>query len=62
MSDKVVKRVAADIGGTFTDIAAVTEDGELLTWKLPSTLQILLMLFPRVSRHISKTFDKTIRN
>ena len=37
MSDKVVKRVAADIGGTFTDIAAVTEDGELLTWKLPST-------------------------
>ena len=51
MSDKVVKRVAADIGGTFTDIAAVTEDGELLTWKLPSTLQTLLMLFPRVSRH-----------
>jgi len=37
MSYKVVKRVAADIGGTFTDIAAVTEDGELLTWKLPST-------------------------
>ena len=37
MSDKVVKRVAADIGGTFTDIAAVTEEGELLTWKLPST-------------------------
>ncbi len=37
MNDKVVKRVAADIGGTFTDIAAVTEDGELLTWKLPST-------------------------
>ena len=37
MSNKVVKRVAADIGGTFTDIAAVTQDGELLTWKLPST-------------------------
>ena len=51
MSDKVVKRVAADIGGTFTDIAAVTEDGELLTWKYPLPLQTLLMLFPRVSRH-----------
>ena len=37
MSNKIVKRVAADIGGTFTDIAAVTEDGDLLTWKLPST-------------------------
>ena len=37
MSNKIVKRIAADIGGTFTDIAAVTEDGDLLTWKLPST-------------------------
>lgn len=37
MSNKIVKRVAADIGGTFTDIAAVTDDGDLLTWKLPST-------------------------
>ena len=36
MSNKIVKRVAADIGGAFTDIT-VTEDGDLLTWKLPST-------------------------
>jgi len=30
-------RIAADIGGTFTDIAVLTEDGRLATWKLPST-------------------------
>lgn len=30
-------RIAADIGGTFTDIAVLTEDGKLSTWKLPST-------------------------
>ena len=30
-------RVAADIGGTFTDIAAILEDGSLATRKLPST-------------------------
>ena len=30
-------RVAADIGGTFTDVAAILEDGRLLTRKLPST-------------------------
>ena len=35
----VIKRVAADIGGTFTDIAATTSDGRLLTWKVPSTPQ-----------------------
>ena len=32
-----VKRVAADIGGTFTDIAVLTEDGGLATRKVPST-------------------------
>ena len=32
-----VKRVAADIGGTFTDIAVLTEDGDLATRKVPST-------------------------
>ena len=32
-----VRRVAADIGGTFTDIAVLTEDGELATRKIPST-------------------------
>ncbi|MBH67142.1 MAG: hydantoinase [Rhodospirillaceae bacterium] len=36
-SESIVKRVAADIGGTFTDIAAITDKGELLTWKVPST-------------------------
>ena len=30
-------RIAADIGGTFTDIAAIRPDGTLLTHKLPST-------------------------
>ena len=30
-------RIAADIGGTFTDIAAIRPDGTLLTYKLPST-------------------------
>ncbi len=30
-------RVAADIGGTFTDIAAILDDGSLLTRKVPST-------------------------
>ena len=32
-----VKRVAADIGGPFTDIAVLTEDGGLATRKVPST-------------------------
>ena len=36
-SNTVVTRVAADIGGTFTDIAAITNNGELITWKVPST-------------------------
>ncbi len=30
-------RVAADVGGTFTDIACLSPDGELSTYKLPST-------------------------
>ena len=30
-------RIAADIGGTFTDIALVTEAGRLVTRKVPST-------------------------
>ena len=30
-------RIAADIGGTFTDIAAILADGSLITRKLPST-------------------------
>lgn len=30
-------RIAADIGGTFTDIALVTEAGRLVTRKIPST-------------------------
>jgi N-methylhydantoinase A len=30
-------RVAADIGGTFTDIAVFSESALLATWKLPST-------------------------
>src|SRR5690349_25151504 len=29
--------VAADIGGTFTDIAVFSENALLATWKLPST-------------------------
>lgn len=32
-----VSRIAADIGGTFTDIAVLTDTGRLATWKLPST-------------------------
>src|SRR3984893_5100041 len=30
-------RVAADVGGTFTDIACMSADGELSTCKIPST-------------------------
>ena len=30
-------RIAADVGGTFTDIACLSADGELSTCKLPST-------------------------
>ena len=30
-------RIAADVGGTFTDIAFVAEDGQLVTRKVPST-------------------------
>ena len=33
----LITRVAADIGGTFTDIAALTDDGRLVTCKVPST-------------------------
>ncbi len=33
----VIKRVAADIGGTFTDIAVLTGEGGLATRKVPST-------------------------
>ena len=32
-------RVAADVGGTFTDIACMSADGELSTCKIPSTPQ-----------------------
>ena len=32
-------RVAADVGGTFTDIACLSADGELSTCKVPSTPQ-----------------------
>jgi N-methylhydantoinase A len=32
-----ITRIAADIGGTFTDLAVVTADGRLATRKLPST-------------------------
>ena len=32
-----VTRIAADIGGTFTDVAVVLEDGRVATRKLPST-------------------------
>ena len=35
MSGKL--RVAADVGGTFTDIACLSDDGELSTCKIPST-------------------------
>ena len=31
------RRIAADIGGTFTDIAFLTDDGQLMTRKLSST-------------------------
>ena len=37
VDEEIVTRVAADIGGTFTDIAAITKNGKLLTWKIPST-------------------------
>ena len=37
VDEEIVTRVAADIGGTFTDIAAITDNGKLLTWKIPST-------------------------
>ena len=30
-------RIAADVGGTFTDIACLSPDGELATCKIPST-------------------------
>ena len=33
----IVTRAAADIGGTFTDVAVLTPDGRLATRKLPST-------------------------
>src|SRR5690349_248386 len=32
-----ITRIAADIGGTFTDIAVLLEDGAIVTRKLPST-------------------------
>ena len=32
-----ITRIAADIGGTFTDLAVLTTDGRLATRKLPST-------------------------
>ena len=32
-----ITRIAADIGGTFTDIAAITADGRIVTNKVPST-------------------------
>ncbi|TIV11867.1 MAG: hypothetical protein E5V94_02085, partial [Mesorhizobium sp.] len=32
-------RLASDIGGTFTDIAFIAEDGLLSTIKVPSTPQ-----------------------
>ena len=37
MPQKSGHRIAADIGGTFTDIALLTPDGHLATGKLPST-------------------------
>ena len=33
----LIDRIAADIGGTFTDLAVITESGELYTRKVPST-------------------------
>ena len=36
-SPLAVTRAAADIGGTFTDVAVLTPDGRLATRKLPST-------------------------
>ena len=36
-SPPTVTRAAADIGGTFTDVAVLTPDGHLATRKLPST-------------------------
>ena len=36
-SRPTVTRAAADIGGTFTDVAVLTSDGRLATRKLPST-------------------------
>ena len=36
-SPPAVTRAAADIGGTFTDVAVLTPDGRLATRKLPST-------------------------
>ena len=36
-SPPTVTRAAADIGGTFTDVAVLTPDGRLATRKLPST-------------------------
>ena len=36
-SPPIVTRAAADIGGTFTDVAVLTPDGRLATRKLPST-------------------------
>ena len=33
----IINRIAADIGGTFTDLAVITESGELFTRKVPST-------------------------
>ena len=35
--EATVTRAAADIGGTFTDVAVLTPDGRLATRKLPST-------------------------
>jgi N-methylhydantoinase A len=37
MKGASIRRIAADIGGTFTDIAVLTEDGQLATRKVPST-------------------------
>ena len=34
---RAVTRAAADVGGTFTDVAVLTPDGRLATRKLPST-------------------------
>ena len=37
ITPSIVTRAAADIGGTFTDVAVLTPDGRLATRKLPST-------------------------